>query len=441
MTVYFANAEPIDLAAIEVMGVNVKVGDSPIGYFGTGLKFAIATLLRYGATITLARPDGLVLFRAVPEEIRGKIFGRVVMFPEGALPRPMGFTTDLGRNWELWQAFRELESNCRDEQGVSTAGDAPPEGTWGTCFAIESPAFEQIWRQRDNIFLPASRPPIWTSPEVDIYERQPTDSQDSVFYRGVLAGKLSEPGVFLYNMKLESALTEDRTLQSIWNVAYYATRAFGFMRDERVLEKVLFAPKGVWEHDALVNWQSFSGRSPEFDAFVREHRGASGLNQAALHDWASRQSAGAADWPAAEVTKPMRACGERAFAILRRLDVKLGWEDFTVTESLGEGIYGLAKGGKIFIAKRSFDIGGARFLASTLYEEYIHAKLGLGDETRSMQNFLFEKLFALVDAEPTVAAEPQLVREVAAEGGMNAAMRLAGIIADKIGASDDEIPF
>ena len=42
MKIYFCNAEPIDLNAIAIMGVSVKTGDNPIGYFGTGLKFAIA---------------------------------------------------------------------------------------------------------------------------------------------------------------------------------------------------------------------------------------------------------------------------------------------------------------------------------------------------------------------------------------------------------------
>ena len=55
MKIYFCNAEPIDLNAIAIMGVSVKTGDNPIGYFGTGLKFAIATLLRTAHKVTLTR--------------------------------------------------------------------------------------------------------------------------------------------------------------------------------------------------------------------------------------------------------------------------------------------------------------------------------------------------------------------------------------------------
>ncbi|WP_198164368.1 hypothetical protein, partial [Bradyrhizobium jicamae] len=71
MTVYFCNAEPIDLNAIALMGVSVKTGASPIGYFGTGLKFSIATLLRTGHEVTLIRNGETIPFTVNHEVIRG----------------------------------------------------------------------------------------------------------------------------------------------------------------------------------------------------------------------------------------------------------------------------------------------------------------------------------------------------------------------------------
>jgi len=65
-------------------------------------------------------------------------------------------------------------------------------------------------------------------------------------------------------------------------------------------------------------------------------------------------------------------------------------------EGLGEGIFGLVRGSKILLARRAFDMGH-RFVASTLYEEWLHRDQGLRDETRDMQNLLFEKLFAMVE--------------------------------------------
>ena len=55
--------------AIRTLGVSVKVGDSPIGYFGTGLKFALATILRKGGEIVLKR--GLQGRNGIPQGEHG----------------------------------------------------------------------------------------------------------------------------------------------------------------------------------------------------------------------------------------------------------------------------------------------------------------------------------------------------------------------------------
>jgi len=47
------NKGEIEIETITTMGVNVKECDSPIGFFGTGLKFAIATFLREGIAFAL----------------------------------------------------------------------------------------------------------------------------------------------------------------------------------------------------------------------------------------------------------------------------------------------------------------------------------------------------------------------------------------------------
>jgi len=83
MTIYFCNAEPIDLNAIALMGVSVKIGSSPIGYFGTGLKFSIATLLRTGHEVKLIRNGEVIPFAVDQETVRGELFERM----GGLLPR------------------------------------------------------------------------------------------------------------------------------------------------------------------------------------------------------------------------------------------------------------------------------------------------------------------------------------------------------------------
>lgn len=49
--IIFENSGEIDPQLISLIGVNVKESESAIGYFGTGLKYAIACLARWGEVI------------------------------------------------------------------------------------------------------------------------------------------------------------------------------------------------------------------------------------------------------------------------------------------------------------------------------------------------------------------------------------------------------
>ena len=72
--IVFQNPGLIDLAAVITMGVSVKEGDTPIGFFGTGLKFAIATILRNGGGIELYRGGDKHVFGIEPGTVRGEAF-------------------------------------------------------------------------------------------------------------------------------------------------------------------------------------------------------------------------------------------------------------------------------------------------------------------------------------------------------------------------------
>lgn len=235
MTVYFCNEEPIDLNAIALMGVSVKTGSNPIGFFGTGLKFSIATLLRTGHQVELIRSGESVPFRIHSEVIRGENFDRVKMGDE-----LLGFTTKLGRNWEAWQAYRELHCNCTDEGGV--IGDEIPAGEWGTIFAIDGEAIERCHRNRHEIFLASS--PLFATDECEIHRGDGAHA----FYRGVRAHKQGRQALFNYNVLAQLDLTEDRTIKNTYMLEHYAENSICDCDDEDIIQAALMAPQGSYEH-------------------------------------------------------------------------------------------------------------------------------------------------------------------------------------------------
>ena len=116
-SIFFSNPGHMDILAATTLGVNAKTNDSPIGYFGTGLKYAIATLLRHNHEIVISIGDTYYTFFSTPMKSRNKSYHLVEMRINGDERRPLGFTTDLGKNWGIREAYRELYSNMLDEEG------------------------------------------------------------------------------------------------------------------------------------------------------------------------------------------------------------------------------------------------------------------------------------------------------------------------------------
>lgn len=390
MTIYFANAAAIDLAAIEIMGVSVKEGASPIGYFGTGLKFAIATILREGGQVKLWRQGQEYNFVLGLEVIRGKNFDRVFMkTPSGDL-RPLGFTSALGRNWLRWKAFRELESNCRDEGGVS--GPTRPDlAEFGTVFEIEG--LDDCWVTREEIFLASE--PLLKSIAVEIHPLG--KDPKAVYYRGVLAGTLSEPGAYTYNVLENATLTEDRTIESMWWAGVNIALLLAQKAPKSMLAKTLLRGKGSFEGASLHTWPETY--SDEFSHFIREHLGEESLNGGAKSRWLTVGDNEEGQYVKLPWTAERIHQTVAALTLTTRMsdgNARLSFEDINLVSGLGPNVYGLAKRKKIYISPRTYDMG-TRFLASTIYEEWLHVNEGLGDESRSMQNWLFERLATMAE--------------------------------------------
>jgi hypothetical protein len=109
---YFHNPGEIDIRGATIAGLSAKQGDSPIGFFGTGLKYAIASVLRWQGRISIWSGTEEYKFLARSLDFRGVEFQQIMMNDQ-----PLGFTTEYGKTWQPWQIFRELYANALDEGG------------------------------------------------------------------------------------------------------------------------------------------------------------------------------------------------------------------------------------------------------------------------------------------------------------------------------------
>lgn len=389
--IIFTNPGEIDVRSISTFGVSVKQGANPIGFFGTGLKYAIAVLLRTGHAITIHSGLQVVTFGTEVQSVRGQDFDFVTMAINDGPAQPIGFTTELGKTWEVWMAYREIACNCKDEGGKSRHEfDTPTPVEGRTQIMVYGEAFESVFAQ-SSLYLLEDAPKL-TVKGVELRDRP---SQE-LFYRGVRVMQFQKPSLYTYNCLTKLDLTEDRTVKYSFYPAHYITGALLRCEDEEVLRNVLTARETLFEAD--LDFSSHGG-SPGA-AFLRVAAACMAdrmckVNMTAikvLQD-VTRQGVEPQE---IMLTDVQRESVERAITFCERIGFRLrDAYPIKFVESLGDGTLGLAAKQTIYISERVFQIGGAKQLASTLIEEYLHLRHGWADCTRELQTFLFEKLVSV----------------------------------------------
>lgn len=199
--IVFETDYSMPIESITTFGVNSKPNsESPIGFFGTGLKYAIAVIMRLGGGLRMILDGEEYNFTKEIGNFRGKDFEFIFM-NDMKLP----FTTELGKNWEPWMVIRELQSNTQDEGGVSYLAGEKNVPSGKTIIEVDNPILLESYNN-DVIFRPESKLICQIGP-VYIYE----GPSDYIFYKGLRITDLQKPSKFTYDFQLGIFLTEDRT--------------------------------------------------------------------------------------------------------------------------------------------------------------------------------------------------------------------------------------
>lgn len=400
----FFNKGEIDPRLITTMGVNVKEGDNPIGFFGTGLKYAIACVLRTGGTIEIHSGSTTFKFEKRTEEIRGKDFDLVYM--NGVA---LGFTTELGKQWEPWMWYRELASNAKDEGGtirrVGSVGE-PAEG-WTNIY-VEG--LDEQYTRRSEVFLESVA--IYSSDSLELHLKGAGGGDEAIYYRGIRVGKLDKPGLFTYNIKERIDLTEDRTIKYSWVPGEIVGRFIARLEDRELIRSFLLAKDDGFEAGVDLNYQYNADVMDEVIAECLEK------NLGTINASAVRRAL-----RLKKKTDPREAIvsGAEALVVETAKDfVKkaFGFDigKVIVAEGLGTGVHGLAFMGKVYIAREAI-ARGPKWVAMVLVEEWAHVDFEMIDFTRSFQTWLLErlvttgeeKLGVVLGAIVSVQPEPSIV--------------------------------
>lgn len=380
----FENIGEIDPLLIRTFGVNVKETDNPIGFFGTGLKYAIAILVRLGMPVRIQSGLSEFEFSKRTETIRGKEFDFVAMNGE-----PMGFTTEVGKTWKPWMAYRELYCNCQDEGGRTFEAEEMPSPRAGwTRVIVSDERFSAIARDHGRYFL--TTPAIIKAGSVHIHK----GISDAAYFRNVnvgpLAGKLS---LYTYNLVNGIELTEDRTLRDQSSARCLIARSIAQCDNPDIIRAAVLACQDYLEYD--LDFEGFFRPSDTFMSIVEDllHDTIVVVNRtarAAYQRYTTKKTE-----PTPHAMNPVEQIMlRRAIDFAKRIGFDVDAYPISVVQSIGPNGIGMAANGRIYLAQRAFSTG-TKYVAATLIEEFLHLRHGLSDCSREMQNHLFDLVVSL----------------------------------------------
>lgn len=378
-TVTFQNDGLIDEVSIKTFGVNAKDNDNAIGYFGTGLKYAIAVILREGCEIVIQSGDNTFSFSVEERSIRGKDFSLILMNGE-----VLGFTTELGKNWKLWQAFRELYCNAADENGETTDSTLKHSDTLTTIRVIGN-AFHKTYLDRDNVILMTE--PLVSGAEAEIHG----GNNPYIFYRGIRIYDGFDLSLYTYNITGKIDISEDRAAKYSYQMRDPAALAIISCSDKKIIKDCILAEKSYFESDLEFSQYSRVA-SDEFLSVAKKHRRDIKLNLSVIGVLSKRgmekrpKPAVLTDIQNKQLAKAIKFCSDIGYPV----------NDYPIiiSSELKGGLMGQAEDEQIYIGVDTFGMG-TKYLASTLIEEYLHLHTGYGDMTRQLQSHLFNDIVTL----------------------------------------------
>lgn len=391
-TVYFHNPGEMDIRGAFIIGLSAKEdADSAIGKFGSGLKYAIASILRWNGAVSIETGGETYEFSKDPIVFRGKEHDQIVMRKRGTSElQVLGFTTHYGSHWQPWQIFRELYSNARDEQG-GVAKSIEATGCFTTdctIIRVDCPKVADCYLERDTILLP--------TPGVDCGYGTNLRFMDCpsnfLYYRGVRVAEAK--CLATWNKTDGVELTEDRTVSSTFSWKCTAGEFVQASSDYDFVWKMLTAQKGKFEHDLqYCKWNTTS--STFIDAATSLYKSV-GKSKLPSGVWSVlTQAKPELDAPqVVKLSRMQQGQLDRAITLVGKMGFESVHDTSIEVVNFHKDTLGMCKGSKVYLSPQVFE-QGTKQVVSTLFEEMLHLETGLQDCTYEMQTRLFNMIISL----------------------------------------------
>jgi len=257
------NKGELEVEGLKLLGASSKRGDrSKIGSFGSGIKYAIAYLLRESQEFRLFSGLSEVVFTTREAILRDQSFQQVVINGEET-----SITTAWGEDWQEWQIFREIVATAIDEGAFSIEDSTTiqPQVEDETHFYIPYTKFSQFYSKLSHYF----NLEVVSQTENSLIKKDGA-SDLIVFKQGVRVIKDGQKSSFklsLYNYNLPNiSLKEDR-IADHWDIQWEVGRVLVALKDKDIIRriyKLLLGGVAYLETDLLTQHKQFEPLSEEW---------------------------------------------------------------------------------------------------------------------------------------------------------------------------------
>lgn len=414
----------IEEGAFTLLGASTKKDDNTkIGFFGSGLKYSIAHLLRNKINFRVFADYNEVKFTLNNQVFRDKDFD--VICVNG---RETSLTTSMGADWEAWFVIREIYCNALDEgeSNISIVSESeclPIEDK--TVFYIEcNKEFDEIIKDW-NLYFSENREDM-LSYDNDGNQIYAGGSDLIVYRKGIRCYYApNQKCSFNYDMSWID-INESRTIKSDWNFKWELKNYLQKCKDKKIIthlynticntyEKSLeFASTSSFFSDewlvclngrTLVPYENAGYWSEEVELaplqyFVLPSNLIEGLKAkfvdkvkviGEINGISTKGDLRVCE----ELTKKQQQLLKDARLFLASAEYPIKYE-IKVVDFVKADVRGQALDNTILLSQKLFEMGRKEIVA-VIIEEQEHLITGYGDETRAFQTHFIHKFVTALE--------------------------------------------
>lgn len=258
----------IEPQALHLVGASTKRADaSKIGQFGSGNKYALAYFLRNGMEVDIYAGHNHIKIETKKETFREHDFEVIHINGEKT-----SITTEMGKDWQFWQAIREVYCNAIDEGGVSldfVSEIIPQEGE--THFYIRNNSEATTFMVNFDNYFTTNKKVLFECEYGKILEKSGVYA--NIYRKGILCHITTKESLYDYDFT-NVDIDENRLIKFAWQVDAMIWKLIFQCTDKKIIERVLHNGDGNLIEANVSDWNTidYSTRSQEFTEVVQANR-------------------------------------------------------------------------------------------------------------------------------------------------------------------------